>query len=256
MHLIDRYAYANRLRDVDPAYKAGIALVTLLLCLILSEPLVGMVAIVGMGVLAVCVAAIPAGVFGRILCAEAVFLLLTTIGVALSITGRAPTSADWAWQAGPLWVSSSRNALTLAARLLTRALGGAAAMNLLALTTPLVDMVELLQRLGLPRALSDIITVMYRYIFVLLESLDRMRTAQESRLGYGSIRRGLASAGLLASRLFIEAFQHSKDLQMALEARGYEGELHVLPSTFHRNDALLWAGLAVTFCQLGVWWAV
>ena len=214
MHIIDRYAYTNRIRNVDPVYKAGFALAVLVLCLLLNEPMVGLVAVIGIWALATFVAGLPVVTFGRIVFAESLFLMLITAGVAVSVSIQDPTAINgWAWKLGPLWISSSPESLDLAVRLVTRALGGTAAMNFLAMTTPLVDLVDLFRRLGVPAVLIDVMTVMYRFIFILLDSLDRMYIAQNSRLGYRSWKRAMFSAGQIASRVFIEAYQRSERLQ-------------------------------------------
>jgi len=135
----------------------------------------------------------------------------------------------------------------------TRALGGAAAMNFLAMTTPVVDLVDLLRRLHVPAWLVDLIVAMYRFIFVLLDALERMITAQDSRLGYCSVRRGMASVGILAAGLFVNAIQRTRRLQTSLDARGYDGELRVLPSRYRQNWALWGAGLAAVVTLLLAW---
>jgi cobalt/nickel transport system permease protein len=246
MELIDRYAYSNRIRAVDPAQKAGLALTVLLLCLALNEPAVGLLAVACMWALAACLARIPPATFGRVLLAEFFFLCVATAGVAVSVTAHAPAlPAIAAWRVGPLWLSCSAASLQLAAHLITRTLGGTAAMNFLALTTPLLDLVDLLRRLRVPVLLIDVMTVMYRFIFILLESLNRMVVAQDSRLGYSSFRRSLASAGLLGSRLFVDAYGRSQRLQLALEARAYQDELRVLPVRYERDCRVLICGAAV-----------
>jgi len=254
MHVIDRYAYASRIREVDPAYKVGLATVTLLLCLILNEPFVGILAIIWMFFLAVKVAGLPADVFGRVLLAEFTFLALTTVGVALSVTAKDPTAINmWAVKLGPLWFSSSPEALNLAFALLSRALGGTAAMNFLAMTTPLVDLLDFFRRLHIPGLLIDIMTVMYRFVFVLLESLETMYVAQKSRLGYRSFYRGMVSAGLLASRLFIDTYRRAQRLQTAMEARSYDGEFRVLPTTYKQSRQLVFSGVLMVSTLLLVW---
>lgn len=257
MHIIDRYAYSNRIRHVDPACKTALVVSVLLLCLVLNEPLVGLTAAAGMWALAVCVAGLPGRLFGQMLFAEAFFLMLATAGVAVSIGFDAPGSAGpYALRFGPVWLSSSPESLALAARLVTRALGGAAAMNFLAMTTPLVDLIDLFRRLGLPAAIIDVMALTYRFIFILMDSLDRMYVAQNSRLGYRSWRRAMASAGQLAARLFIDAYQRSERLQTALDSRAYQGELRVLPATYRRDDTLLLSGFLMVFGLLIVWSAV
>jgi cobalt/nickel transport system permease protein len=252
MSIIDRYAYNNRLRAIDPAIKAALAMGTLLLCLALNSIAVGVITILWMAGLAILVAGTPPRVFIGALLAEGLFLALTTVGVAVSITARDPGSlATWAIRVGPLWVSGSPERVVFAVRLVARALGCASAMNFLSLTTPLVDLLELARRLHVPPLLVDLMTVIYRFIFVLLESLERMRIAQESRLGYVNFRRGMSSAGLLATRLFIDAYQRSQRLQTALDSRCYDSELCVLPMTYRVDRRLIALGVGIAASLVG-----
>jgi cobalt/nickel transport system permease protein len=254
MHIIDRYAYTSRIRRIDPAQKAALAALVLVLCLLLSQPAVGLLAVAWMVGLAVLWAGVPAGVMLRVLLAEGLFLLLAVVGVALSF-GTAPLPAPFqSIQLGPLWVGTSAESLALAALLVSRALGSAAAMNFLALSTPLVDLVELLRRLRVPVLLIDLMSVMYRFIFVLLESMQRMHTAQQSRLGYATRRAALRSSGLLASRLFVDAYQRSSRMQSALESRGYSGDLRVLPMAYRHDARVYWLGAAIAGSLLLAWW--
>jgi cobalt/nickel transport system permease protein len=257
MQTIDQYAYGNHLRLVDPLHKALLAGVTLVLCLALNTIAVGVIAIVWMFCLAVWVARIPARVFMGVLLAEGAFMVLTTVGVAISLTLKDPTGiAQWGWRLGPLWISTSSERIHLAITLVARALGCASAMNFLSLTTPLVDLIDAGRRLHLPPVLIDIMTIIYRYIFVLLESLERMRTAQESRLGYANFRRGISSAALLTTRLFIETYQRSKRLQTALESRGYVNDLRVLPLTYERDWRLVLIGFGIVASLILVKWGL
>jgi hypothetical protein len=45
VHIIDQYAYTNRIRAVDPLQKAGLAGLVILLCLVLDRPMVGLLAL-------------------------------------------------------------------------------------------------------------------------------------------------------------------------------------------------------------------
>ncbi len=244
MHVIDRHAYANRGRDVDPAQKGVLVLLVLSLCLLLDRPVVGFLACGWMWALATFWAGLPPGVFGRLLFGEAAFLLFAVLGVAVSVSLAPAPPLGWMVQVGPLAFGTSHASLDLALRLATRALGGVAALNFLILTTPFIDIVELLRRMRTPALLIDIVTLTYRFIFVLLESLDRMHNAQDSRLGYSSFRNSMASLGVLGSRLFIDAYHRSKRMQIALESRGSSGDLRVLSISYRTDQALWLLGLA------------
>lgn len=255
MQLIERYAYYNRLRAVPPDHKAAISLLVLLLCLALDKPAVSIACIAWMSLLVVLIAEVPMRTFGRLLLVEGSFMLMTIPGILVSISSSAPSDpAAWSWPLGPVWISTSPAALWQGIALVTRALGCAAAMNFLALTTPLVDIIELLRRWHMPSVLVDIMTVTYRSIFVLLESANTMYIAQDSRLGYMTSRmRAMHNAALLASRLFIEAYRRGKELQIALESRGFNGDLRVLPMTYRFHPIFAVLGVVMTANLVLLW---
>jgi cobalt/nickel transport system permease protein len=191
MQTIDTYAYASRLHRTDPAPRVLLAPTVLVLCLASERPAVGLLAAAGMVALTSGAGGIPAHVVGRTLLAEGTFLARAVVGVALSVSPSASPSLPWGQQLGPLWSGTGPAALTQAVRLFARALGGAAAMGFLALTTPLIALalIDLLRRWRVPPLLLDLMTLIYRFIFVLLDSLVMMRTAQANRLGYATQRR-------------------------------------------------------------------
>lgn len=255
MHLIDRYAYSNRLRRVDPAHKGALAVAAMMCSLLLDRLSVGLTATLWMWGMSSLVAGLPALAVGRLLLAEGLFLALVVVGVAINV-GQAPLEGSfWSWSLGPLWLGSSPASVETAVRLAARALGCAAALSFLALTTPVVDLIDLGRRLRVPALLVDLMALVYRFIFALLDSLTRMRVAQECRLGYATVRLSLASAGVLGSRLFLDAFLRSQRLQRSLEGRGYCGELRVLPAIYGRDPRLWWlgAGMVGTLLAARVW---
>lgn len=79
-----------------------------------------------------------------------------------------------------------------------------------------------------PRGLVEILLFAYRYIFVLIEDALVIYQAQKNRLGYASIRRGLASFGILAGSLVLRAYDHSENTTVAMVQRGYDGTIPTL----------------------------
>jgi cobalt/nickel transport system permease protein len=245
MDWIDRYAYSNRLRFVHPGQKLGLALLVIALCLGFNEPLVGLLAAAWMTILAVAWAGLPLRVFGGAVLTEGFFLVLAVLSIAVSIHAG---SGRW-----PLAFSITPASLAAAQLPFTRALGSATAMAFLAFTTPMVDLLDLGRRAHVPVLLLDLATLIYRFIFVLLDSLQRMVIAQETRLGYSNMRRSMNSAALVASRLLIDTYQRSQRLQTALESRGYMGDLRVLPTEYQRSQ-LVWAFMAALAASLIAAW--
>ncbi len=246
MRVIDRYAFGNALRQIDPAQKGGLALLAIILCLALDRPAVGILALIWMLALTTWWAGVPIRVFSRVLLMEGLFLGLSVVGIALSIGGETPATTVFAWRIGALWLSVAPESLTLATHVLTRSLGCVAALNFLILTTPLIDLIDLMRRIRLPEGLIDVMALTYRAIFVLLDSLERMATAQNARLGYATARTAMRSAALLASQLFLDAYRRSQRAQIALESRGFDGALRVLPLTYRRSPRVWQASVALT----------
>lgn len=245
MDWIDRFAYSNRLRFVHPGQKVALALLVIALCLALDKPLVGLLAAAWMVALAVAWARLPLRVFGGAVLTEGMFLLWAVVGIAVSVHAG---SGRW-----PLAFSVTPESFAAAQHPFARALGGASAMTFLAFTTPLVDLLDLGRRVRIPPLLLDLATLIYRFIFVLLESLQRMVTAQETRLGYSSMRRAMHSAALVATRLLVDAYQRSQRLQTALDGRGYAGDLRVLPAQYQHSWPL-WGVVAAVGASLVATW--
>lgn len=106
----------------------------------------------------------------------------------------------------------------------------------------------------MPVLLLDVMQTMYRFIFLLLDTMERMVIAQQSRLGYATWRTSMRSSGIVASRVWLDAYQRSRRMQQALDSRGYAGELRVLPSTYHHSRNLYLLHGVMMLSLLAVWW--
>lgn len=163
-------------------------------------------------------------------------------------------TGDVAWQLPLLHWSLSltsdglRQGLELAARIL----GGMSVLLCATLTTPLTELVRTARFLRCPAVLSELLLIIYRYLFLLLEEGERIRNAQTARLGYAGFRSGLASSGVLGGMLLLRTYDRAERNMTAMRARGYQGILPgILPQPLSQRDWLtLLAGgsaLAILF---------
>jgi cobalt/nickel transport system permease protein len=160
------------------------------------------------------------------------FLLLS--GLTMLVT----PGVDGAWHwAGAMWPAVMRTAM--------RSLAMLAALLGFVLCTPLPDLLALLRSLRTPELLLDLMALSYRMLFVLRQAWDEGVTAQSARLGYRDWRHAWRSTGLLAGQMAVQVWQRAGALQMAADARGYQGRLRFLQAVFpqaRRQNA--WAVLA------------
>lgn len=111
---------------------------------------------------------------------------------------------------------------------------GVLAAVLLAVTTPVAELIGGLERLRVPKVLVAIAGFMVRYLDVLAGDSARMRTARLSR---GDDPRWLWQARATASTaglLFVRSYERGERVHLAMAARGYTGTMPVLHDRPHR----------------------
>lgn len=162
-------------------------------------------------------ARVPAGVLGRALTAPAVFIALGAASVLVSIS----------WSGGPQ-IGLAPDGPRLAASIVGHAVAGTLSVFVLAATTPMVDLLGWLRARRVPEPLVEIAELVYRSLFVLLESVRAVTEAQTSRLGYASRSAALRSSTELMGSLFVRAWTRSRRLETGLVGRGYAGALRTL----------------------------
>jgi cobalt/nickel transport system permease protein len=96
------------------------------------------------------------------------------------------------------------------------------ALLLLTWTTPFYDILQELRRLHLPAVMLTTLTLMYRYLPVLVEESRRMQRARASRTF--SRRRRLAWQNLstIIGQLFVRSADRAERIYLAMCARGWK----------------------------------
>nr|WP_320132664.1 cobalt ECF transporter T component CbiQ [uncultured Holophaga sp.] len=216
--ILDDLAYANRLRGAHPAEKAGLAALCMLASLLARCPWVPLLGVALCSFWALALARIPLRSWARICALPLGFLVLGGFSLALEFRG------------GRLTLDP--DGLRTALRVTARSLGCTSAMLLLAATTPLTDLIQLLRLLRTPPLVLEMLTISYRALFILLDTSGQMYRAQASRLGYSSFRLSLRSLGHLVSQLFSRALLRAELAWRALLSRGYGESLCVLPPSY------------------------
>jgi cobalt/nickel transport system permease protein len=99
------------------------------------------------------------------------------------------------------------------------------AMLLLANVTPFRSLMDAMARLGVPKVLVATLQLMYRYLWVLTDELERMLQARRARTFRRSGRVGWASLTGLMGALLLRAIERGERVHAAMLARGWDGTL-------------------------------
>ena len=114
------------------------------------------------------------------------------------------------------------------ASILLKAIAAVSCLYCLSLSTPIYEITSFLRRVHLPSIVVELMILIYRYVFVLLDSLYSMNTAAQARLGYRTYRNSWRSFAGIASNLLVRSFARASRSFDAMEARAYQGEIRFL----------------------------
>lgn len=231
--LIDRFAYLNRWRHRHPAEKAGFAMLCLLACLLSRSVMVPLLVALLMGLLVVIGARIPWRIYLRLLFLPLGFLLIGSLAILVDLP-------ENFYEVRAIRLAAE--SFPVAALLLARSVGAVCSLLFLALTTPMTDTLALLRRCWFPPLLLELMLLSYRQIFLFLDTAAQIRRAQEARLGYLGLNRGMRSFGLLVGALLQQTFRQSRQLHFALQSRGYRDDIQVLSPDFSYSPWAMVAG--------------
>lgn len=234
MILIDKYAYKSKLKQTDPLQKVIFAFLTLAVCIWADHELISLAVIFIMGFVTVIRGGTSPRFYCKLLLVPMSFLFIGVFTIAVNVSKQSVGLLSPISVAG-IWIGFSHTGLQEAGRLFLKAMGSVSCLYFLSLNTPMVDILAALRSLRFPKLLVELMGLVYRFIFILLETADTIYNAQNCRLGYRNLSTGYRSIGALASMLFIRSYKRSDEIYTALEARGYEGELNVLEEAYEKH---------------------
>jgi cobalt/nickel transport system permease protein len=160
----------------------------------------------------------------------------------------------WTW--GPL--SVSEYGVVVALRLCFKVATVATFVLVLLATARLEATLRALHALRVPGLLVQLVLLTYRYVFVLMDELGRLRVAVRVR-GYRNrvSRHSYRTIGHVAGTLLVRGYERSERVGQAMRCRGFDGRFRSL-TAFRTTPAdvltfLLALAGSVSVCLLDYW---
>lgn len=252
MILIDKYAYASKLAEVSPKAKILFSMLPLLICICLNSIIVSSITIVIMAFATVKYGKLPLAKYIKFLFIPFGFLIVGTITILINRFGQDHTLL-LGINIGNYAYGIDNESVIKSGKLVLKALGAVSCMYFLSLNTPMSDLFEVLSHTRLSPIIVALMELIYRYIFVLLDEVERMNIAKDSRLGNCNFKTALRSTGELISMLFLRAYQRSDRIYAALESRGYNGKFASLDEEFIYSKKMNAASILVCCLLISAW---
>ena len=153
---------------------------------------------------------------------EAALILIVACGI-ISVNG--DPSQPCIWSGKLLWMDFYMTAYSFnrAWLVMFRAVAGITVMMAFATSTPIPHLSQALRQIKVPEEICEIVVLIYRYAFLLLERMDTMWRAADSRLGFSGPASSLRTVASIAVGIFTSSMNLADRAQISLECRGYQG---------------------------------
>jgi cobalt/nickel transport system permease protein len=234
---IDTLAYSNRLRHLPPSQKLWFALSVLLLALLTHYP-VQIIIFGWMSIWIVVYAGIPWRIYASMMVGVLTFLgtSMPALAIEYSSSISPDVQADSLWQMG-VWsgqIYLSRQGLIQAMAVLIRSLASTSAMFFIVFTIPPIDLATTFGKIGCPAIAIELALLVYRLIFLLADTAQKIVTAQISRGGYRTNRLRLNSLNLMVRQLIQRTASRYQQLVLGVQARGFQQEFRFWQPTSYQ----------------------
>lgn len=245
MIIVDKLCYYSKLRYTNASEKFAFSMLTLVACIISRSIVIAILVLAVTGILTVLGGGIPLSRYRSLMMVPIIFLLLSTVAILINIS-KIPLDA-FAIPIGSYYITGSFAGLYRGIQLIFTALASVSCLYFLSLNTPMTDILEVLRKLHVPALILELMMLIYRYIFVLMNLASDITTSQHSRLGNVNLKTARKSFASMISSVFILSIRRSNELYDAMESRCYDGSIKVLSENHpaKKNEILLITGFEI-----------
>lgn len=223
---IDRYAYINKLRYFNPDLKLYLFIIMIAIVLFSNSYIIHLSIFSIMSFIIVFIARIPFKAYFKMYLLPMSFILLSLIAIIISVAHN-NIDALFSIRISNFYLVIREDGLFKAITLATRAFSAISCTYFLILTTPFNSLIKLFVKYKIPILLIELTMLTYRFIFILLEEIEKIYIAQELRFGYANFKNSFNSLGLLIRVLFFRINKRYKDMIISLESKGYDSQFYM-----------------------------
>ena len=219
---MDALAYSSRMLNWAPLGKLLLVIVVLIANVMTDSVVTALVVLaIGLALMAYSTNMRIPFMLG-VAIGEAILILIVACGI-ISING--DTSQPCIWRADFLWLDlyMTADSFNQAWLVMIRAVAGITVMMAFATSTPIPHLAQALRQIRIPDEICEIVVLIYRYAFLLLERMDTMWSAANSRLGFSGFKRSMKTIASIAVGIFTSSMNMADKAQVSLECRGYRG---------------------------------
>lgn len=220
---LEYYSYNSKINSWNPHLKFWYSMVLIVLGIILSNIYISISIVFICGFITIFLGKIPLKKYIDFFKVPIIFLLISVAVININFSKN--ITDFYYFNIGDLYIYTTDENIRKSCILFWRALSGVSSMYLLALSTPLNEIIYVMKKARTPKIIIELMYLVYRFIFIMRDSYKSMRKSIESRLGFRDYRISLLSFGKIISNILIVSLRKSNSFYDAMESRCYRGEI-------------------------------
>lgn len=227
MIVIDKYAYTNDLRNLNPYIKVSVGLVMMISSMLNSNIIFSAGIILLMSSIIVLVAKIDLKSYIKLLKIPVTFILISITMTLINIS-KDNSILIYSFNIGSTYVGVSEQSISTCIHILGRAISCLTCVYFIMLTTPFNQLIFLFKKIHISDTVIELSMLIYRFIFIFMEEVSDIRQSQELRFGYINLKTSYKSFGLLVNLLYQRMMIRYDDMCISLDMKLYDGTFHIV----------------------------
>ena len=223
---IDKSAYLNNLKDVNPLLKTFITFMGILISMISKSENIHIFIMLVMSFLIIFIAKVDIKLYLKCLKIPMIFLI---IGVLLNLINISFENKDYIFSLNIFWIyiGITKFAIQSSIKIIFRSMSCITSIYFLMLTTSFNQLIILFKKLNIPQVLIELMVLIYRFIFIFIEEANEIYKSQQLKFGYINLKTSYSSMALLIKTLFFRMMKKYEDMSVILDIKLYDGKFHI-----------------------------
>ncbi|MDO5517431.1 MAG: cobalt ECF transporter T component CbiQ, partial [Clostridium sp.] len=226
IYSIDLYAYSSKMRNMNPKLKIVFAVLALIVCISADNIYVSLFISITMGIITVCIGGVKLHDYISLLTIPIAFMIMGSIAIAIGFSTR--PVGQYNLNLNIFYVYSSDESMIKTLEVILKAFGAVSALYMMTLSTNASEIISSLRSIHVPKIIIELMNLIYRFIFILIDVQCKMKNSAQSRLGYVDFKRACYSFGSTAGNLLVVSMKKANAYYDAMESRCYDGEMNFL----------------------------
>ena len=243
---LEYYSYNSKINSWNPHLKFWYSMVLIVLGIILSNIYISISIVFICGFITIFLGKISLKKYIDFFKVPIIFLLISVAVININFSKN--ITDFYYFNIGDLYIYTTDENIRKSCILFWRALSGVSSMYMLALSTPLNEIIYVIKKVRTPQIIIELMYLVYRFIFIMRDSYKSMRKSIESRLGFIDYRTSLLSFGKIISNILIISLRKSNSFYDSMESRDYKGEIRFFIKEKGINKkAIIGMGLSIIY---------